>query len=197
MDLISKLRGVSPTSGETALDTGLWSHFLSLTFPSIDEAVPLLADLRKGCDAFELRVDLLEDTSAESIHRQIALLRDECSLPIVYTVRSIGQIGKFPGEPNRIFELLREGLRAGAEWVDVEAAPTRSRIPFSRGTKEVRMSRILGSLHVTEPQNEEQIKKLCEEAALRQSGHVEGGHWGSFEEDCRLFIPSGLLTPVR
>ena len=29
--------------------------------------------------------------------------------------------GKFPEDPERIFALLREGLRAGAEWVDVEA----------------------------------------------------------------------------
>jgi pentafunctional AROM polypeptide len=54
-------------------------------------------------------------------HRQIALLRDTSPLPIVYTVRSVGQIGKFPAEPERIFALLREGLRAGIEWMDVEA----------------------------------------------------------------------------
>ena len=60
----------------------------------------------------------------------------------VFTVRSVGQIGKFPNnDSERMFELLEEGLRAGythllhnhlytctdtsmrrrCEWIDVEA----------------------------------------------------------------------------
>ena len=51
------------------MDAGEWSHFVSLTFPSIEKAVPNLPALRIGADAFELRVDLLEDMSPVSIHR--------------------------------------------------------------------------------------------------------------------------------
>jgi hypothetical protein len=111
MRLFNKLRS-KPTSEDTLLDAGLWSHFVSLTFPSIDEALPSLESLRIGADALELRVDLLADASIPSLHRQIALLRANSPLPIVFTVRSKGQIGKFPDDqPERMFELLNEGLR--------------------------------------------------------------------------------------
>jgi shikimate-5-dehydrogenase/3-dehydroquinate dehydratase type I len=187
--LIRKLQGPPLTSQDTALDAGLWSHFISLTFPSIDEAAPILPDLRKGCDAFELRVDLLEDMSVKSIHRQIALLRDKCPLPIVYTVRSEGQIGKFPPDPERIFELLREGLRAGVEWVDVEAcwpkSITHAFLEEAKG-KYSQISRLLGSLHVTTPQSEDQIRGLFEDAALGGSADMLKVVTGAAsEEDCR------------
>ena len=65
-----------------------------------------------------------------STDREIALLRDTVPLPIVYTVRSVGQIGKFPAEPERIFALLREGLRAGIEWMDVEACWPLDQVPL-------------------------------------------------------------------
>lgn len=196
--LIRKLQGDPPTSQDTALDAGLWSHFISLTFPSIDEAVPLLPDLRKGCDAFELRVDLLEDISAESIHRQIALLRDECPLPIVYTVRSEGQIGKFPPEPERIFSLLREGLRAGVEWVDVEACwpkdTTQAFLEEAKGQYS-RSTRLLGSLHITTPQTEDQIRELFQDAALGGSADMLKVVTGAAgEEDCRSVHAVGAAS---
>ena len=167
--LLTKLQSGLSAKEDTALDAGLWSHFISLTFPSIDEAVPLLPELRKGCDAFELRVDLLEDTSPQSIHRQIALLRDVCPLPIVYTVRSEGQIGKFPPHPEKIFALLREGLRAGAEWVDVEACwPAENTEPFLSEARShyAQTSRLLGSLHVTTPKTLDEIETLYTDATL-------------------------------
>ena len=69
-DLIEKLRlRTLKDNSEVLLDAGVWSHFVSLTFPSIDEAVRFLPQLRVGADAFELRVDLLKDISIQSIHR--------------------------------------------------------------------------------------------------------------------------------
>lgn len=139
------------------LDAGEWSHFLSLTFPTIDEALPLLPELRIGSDALELRVDLLKDYSPTSLHRQIALLRDytNCSLPIVFTVRTKEQIGKFPGDAiDAIQNLLEEGLRAGAEWIDVEGClpePVIRSIATLRNHKYAPTSRLLGSLHITTP----------------------------------------------
>ena len=166
--LLGALRGPVPSAEDTALDAGMWSHFLSLTFPSIDAALPSLPQLRVGVDAYELRVDLLEDMTPVSIHRQIALLRDNSPLPIVYTVRSIGQIGKFPDDHKRIFALLREGLRAGCEWVDVEACwpdePTGAFCGMAQGYKQT--SRLLGSLHVTTPQGGEQIEALFQRSSV-------------------------------
>ena len=164
-------RADSPYSlQDTLLDAGEWSHFVSLTFPSIDDAVDKLPLLRIGADAIELRVDLLADSSIISIQRQIALLRDTCPLPIVFTVRSVGQIGKFPAEPTRIFALLRQGLRAGAEWIDVEACwPADQTDAFTQLAKSQYRctSRLLGSLHVTVPQRRDEIDGLFRACDLK------------------------------
>ena len=166
--LLSALRGPMPSMDDSSLDAGMWSHFLSLTFPSIDAALPSLPQLRLGVDAYELRVDLLEDMSALSIHRQIALLRDSSPLPIVYTVRSVGQIGKFPDDHTRVFALLREGLRAGCEWVDVEACwpdePTTAFCGLAQCYRQT--SRLLGSLHVTTPQSDAQVERLFHKSSV-------------------------------
>jgi hypothetical protein len=108
-NLLGRIQSPRPSKEETLLDAGQWSHFVSLTFPTIDAAADLLPALRIGADAWELRVDLLEDMSPASLHYQIGLLREISPLPIVFTVRTTGQIGKFPGEedPRRIFTLLR------------------------------------------------------------------------------------------
>jgi len=97
----------------------MWTHFLSLTAPQVEDIVPILDKLSVGVDALELRVDLLRDRSVSSIHSQIAALRDNHSsknLKIVYTVRTIRQIGQYPDDDfEGICNLLKEGLRAGVE----------------------------------------------------------------------------------
>ena len=194
-NLLQRLRAPVPTPEDTLLDAGEWSHFVSLTFPSIDKAVSSLPALRIGADAFELRVDLLEDISVESLHRQIALLRDTCPLPIVFTVRSIGQIGKFPKEPERIFGLLREGLRAGCEWIDVEACwPTDQTDAFTSlaTTSYAHTSRLLGSLHVTVPQTHEQINQIFSDCDLNGRAHILKAVTGaSNDADCQLIHTAG------
>jgi len=175
IDLLQKIKSPIVSEKDTLLDAGIWSHFVSLTFPSIDVAVPSLPALRIGADAFELRVDLLDDISVQSLHRQIALLRDSCPLPIVYTVRSVGQIGKFPPEPERIFKLLEEGLRAGIEWIDVEACwPTDQMDRFTSFAKSEYSitSRLLGSLYVTTPQSKEETEKLFSDSSLNHKADV-------------------------
>lgn len=185
-----------PSLEDTLLDAGEWSHFVSLTFPSIEEAVDKLPLLRIGADAFELRVDLLSDTSIPALHRQIALLRD-CShhLPIVFTVRSIGQIGKFPPEPSLIFGLLREGLRAGADWIDIEACwPADQTDAFTHLAKAryQRTSRLLGSLHVTVPQAREQIDGLFHSCDLRgQADMLKAVTGAEGLADCQRIHESG------
>ena len=194
-NLLQRLRAPVPTPEDTLLDAGEWSHFVSLTFPSIDKAVSSLPALRIGADAFELRVDLLEDISVESLHRQVALLRDTCPLPIVFTVRSIGQIGKFPKEPERIFGLLREGLRAGCEWIDVEACwPTDQTDAFTSlaTTSYAHTSRLLGSLHVTVPQTHEQINQIFSDCDLNGRAHILKAVTGaSNDADCQLIHTAG------
>ena len=178
------------------VDAGEWSHFVSLTFPSIDKALPSLQEIRKGADAWELRVDLLDDYTPKSLHRQIALLRDVASLPIVFTVRSKGQIGNFVDDPKLIFPLLQEGLRAGAEWVDVEACWSNDIIlefckkattnPYGH------LSRLLGSIHVTVPQTNEQVEALYNACDLKGCADMLKVVTGANNDnDCKIVHEAG------
>jgi len=197
--LLEKLSSREPPSEEdTLLDAGTWSHFVSLTFPSIDEALPKLPLLRIGADALELRVDLLQDISTASLHRQIALLQDSCPLPIVFTVRSVGQIGRFPPDPVRIFALLREGLRAGLEWIDVEACWPKEHVEAftALAAREYGLtSRLLGSLHVTTPQTREEIDDLFAATRLNGKAHILKTVTGAAgNDDCERIHVSGEAT---
>ena len=199
--LLQRIQRASPPSLEdTLLDAGEWSHFVSLTFPSIDQAAPSLALLRIGADAWELRVDLLEDISIPSLHRQISLLRRVSPLPIVFTVRSEGQIGKFPPNPERIFELLQEGLRAGCEWIDVEACwPIEMIDAFtSLAMRDYSLtSRLLGSLHATSPKTETEVRDMFAACSLGGKAHMLKVVTGATsDEDCRLVHRCGEETKL-
>lgn len=71
-------------------------------------------------DAIELRVDLLESTELANVREQIAVLRHSTHLPIIFTVRSQNQGGKFINDEDSIFELLECGKRAGCDILDIE-----------------------------------------------------------------------------
>lgn len=152
-----------------SVEAGLWSHFLSLTFSDITKYPKAISELRKGVDAFELRVDLLSDQSPEGINRQISFLRNICPLPIVYTVRTSSQIGQFPDNAvDEIEQLLNVGLEAGVEWLDVEACLPE--VVVCRIGEQVRQrrseTRILGSLHTRDRQSEEEIQSLFDRCQL-------------------------------
>jgi pentafunctional AROM polypeptide len=54
--------------------------------------------------------DLLADHDPYAVVRQMQLLRRHTGgLPIIYTIRSKGQCGAFPDEPEKIFDLLKWG----------------------------------------------------------------------------------------
>ncbi|KAI8916776.1 EPSP synthase-domain-containing protein [Powellomyces hirtus] len=97
------------------------SFFVSLTFPDVEQTLPLLDKISEGADAIELRVDLLSSHDEESVGKQVALLRRHSPLPIVYTVRTKAQAGKFPdADHEHRYNLLVAGLRWGCEYVDIE-----------------------------------------------------------------------------
>lgn len=200
---------ITSSTHDNSIDIGDWTHFLSLTYPSIDVAIPSLSDLRQGIDAFELRVDLLENISSLSIIRQIALLRDFCPLPIVYTVRSIDQLGKFPLQPSQaIVKLLQLGLRANIEWLDVEACLSSLDIEFiTRQTIETyqHRTRIIGSYHITSPissHSSDYIESLFKSCNLNnQADLLKVVTGAATDEDCDLiheigtFMSSSLKKP--
>lgn len=105
------------------------SFFVSLTVPDVAAALHFLPDVVVGSDAVELRVDLLEDPenpnelpSVDYVANQLAVLHGSTSLPVIFTVRTQSQGGKFPD--NAPQELLVSfymlALRMGVEFLDLE-----------------------------------------------------------------------------
>jgi len=109
-----------------------FSYFLSLTYPDVRQAYPVIEQLTEGVDAVELRVDLLKspknyETLEQSIpplayvQEQVTALRRVSSLPIVFTVRSKSQGGAFPDAAQKeTIDLLRLALQLGVEYIDAE-----------------------------------------------------------------------------
>lgn len=97
------------------------SFFVSLTLPRVDDAIDLIPKLVVGSDAVELRVDLLEDQSTENIIKAVSLLRHAAKVPIIFTVRTVSQGGKFSDDARADLQRLYSlALRLGVEYLDVE-----------------------------------------------------------------------------
>ena len=110
------------------IKTKAHSFFVSLTVPDVADARDFLQEVMVGSDAVELRVDLLQDPnnpqgppSSDFVAQQLALLRTATSLPVIFTVRTLSQGGKFPDNAqDAAFALYELALRAGVEFLDVE-----------------------------------------------------------------------------
>ena len=106
------------------------SFFVALTFPDLRPHLDLLPQIGTGSDAVELRVDLLEDPesstgipSVEYVTNQISLLRSRIPHPIVFTIRTTSQGGRFPDSAHdEALGLYRLAFRMGCEFVDLEIA---------------------------------------------------------------------------
>ena len=104
------------------------SFFVALTVPDISEALHLLEEVVVGSDAVELRVDLLEDSQnpdklpgVDYVAEQVATLRRSTELPIIFTVRTCGQGGRFPNDAHQQAMALHQlALRMGIEFLDLE-----------------------------------------------------------------------------
>ncbi|KZZ93202.1 Pentafunctional AroM protein [Ascosphaera apis ARSEF 7405] len=104
------------------------SFFVSLTAPDLSAIVDRLEDVCEGSDAVELRVDLLVDPNSQNdipsvdyVAKQMSLLRSRAPLPIVYTIRTKSQGGKFPDDAyDAAFDLYELAIRSGAEFIDLE-----------------------------------------------------------------------------
>jgi pentafunctional AROM polypeptide len=104
------------------------SFFVSLTLPDLRTTGDLLRRVSSGSDAVELRVDLLEDPASsneiptpEYVAEQISFYRTQVSLPIVFTIRTKSQGGRFPDDAHEAaYELIKLAIRTGCEFVDVE-----------------------------------------------------------------------------
>ncbi|KAG0126698.1 EPSP synthase-domain-containing protein [Tuber indicum] len=104
------------------------SFFVSLTFPNLEEATGAINSVTIGSDAVEVRIDLLIDPTDSNgvatpafVSEQLAVLRGKTQLPVVFTIRTKSQGGKFPDEDHqRALELYLTGIRMGLEYIDLE-----------------------------------------------------------------------------
>ncbi|KAI0965953.1 EPSP synthase-domain-containing protein [Xylaria arbuscula] len=97
------------------------SFFVALTMPNVSSGLEIIPRVCVGSDAVELRVDLLEDLSPESVGNQISFLRSATKLPVIFTIRSQSQGGKFTyTSEEELLPLYRTAMRIGVEFVDVE-----------------------------------------------------------------------------
>lgn len=105
------------------------SFFVSLTVPDIVAALDFLPEVVVGSDAVELRVDLLEDSknpnappSVEYVANQLAILHGSTSLPVIFTIRTQSQGGKFPDNAplELVASMYQLALRMGVEFLDLE-----------------------------------------------------------------------------
>ncbi|PVV04606.1 hypothetical protein BB560_000892 [Smittium megazygosporum] len=138
------------------------SFFLSLTYPDLSNLSALeVNELVAGCNAVELRVDLLlnaerfsniqlgnESQLAEFrlyVLEQVSMLRRRTSLPIIYTIRTKEQGGKFSDVFSILQQLLLDGINYGCEYVDVEMSEDESLISSIASQKQ--NSLVIASYH--------------------------------------------------
>lgn len=133
---VTGLRRVGIPSGRSA--------FLSLTYPDLNE-VTISDEIVAGCAAVELRVDLLASYTKAFIGDQTAALRKSTTLPIIFTIRTQSQGGKFPDEDEQqIEELSLLAIKLGVEYLDVQLTDSSvvERIIANKG-----FTQVIGSFH--------------------------------------------------
>ncbi|KAF9460760.1 type I 3-dehydroquinase-domain-containing protein [Collybia nuda] len=103
------------------------TYFLALTFDDVRKAIPILDDICIGIDLWEIRVDFLISLDLTFLAFQIATLRRYSTLPILFTIRTVSQGGKYPDinsndaeAVSRLSSLLHHALRLGVEYIDLE-----------------------------------------------------------------------------
>lgn len=151
------------------------TFMISTTFPDVHPALPNLEILTVGADAFEIRVDLLEEPlpdgsvalvpSLKYVGEQLMLLRRKTELPIIFTTRCTNENGRFPmQDPELFYKYLNKAIQWGCEYLDVELwlpEEIRRRLAERKGN-----SRIISAFHDfsrnfrwTNPEAEELFKQ--------------------------------------
>ncbi|RKF54259.1 Pentafunctional AROM polypeptide [Erysiphe neolycopersici] len=105
-----------------------FSFFVSLTIPDISIGKNLVQYAVVGSDAVELRVDLLQNPDRDDriptinfLIKQVTILRSQTNLPIIFTIRTVNQGGKFPDDAYKeALELYKWAIKLGSEYIDLE-----------------------------------------------------------------------------
>ncbi|CEP63241.1 pentafunctional protein ARO1p LALA0_S07e05666g [Lachancea lanzarotensis] len=98
------------------------SAFVCLTFEDLSQHKDVLSDITYGCDAVELRVDHLKSFDLTFVAQQLSVLRAATdNLPVIFTVRTKSQGGRFPDDRQQeLFQLFQLALKSGVEFIDLE-----------------------------------------------------------------------------
>lgn len=100
---------------------GRRSRFVSLTYGNLAEFGDTLAAVAAGCDAVELRADLLQDHSSTFVAEQTATIRKHINVPIIFTVRTVSQGGKIADSDSATIERLSLlAIKLGVEYLDLQ-----------------------------------------------------------------------------
>lgn len=98
------------------------SYFVCLTYPELTkEVLSKLPQIVLGVQAVELRVDLLKSWDSDFVSKQVSLLRNHTTLPIIFTLRTKSQGGQFPDDAHdQIVSLTKLAFKMGLGYVDLE-----------------------------------------------------------------------------
>lgn len=146
-NIVGRMSPISPLTSDGH------SFFVALTVPNICNAADFLEKVVVGSDAVELRVDLLCDPKTRPglpgvafVKQQLRILQGSVGLPIIFTIRTIGQGGKFPDDAvDHALLLFQSALRMGVEFLDLEVSSPE--ILLSKVTKTKGFTRIIASHH--------------------------------------------------
>ncbi|POS85943.1 hypothetical protein EPUL_004310, partial [Erysiphe pulchra] len=104
------------------------SFFVSLTIPDLSIGKNLVRHAVVGSNAVELRVDLLQNPDRDDgiptidfLTKQVTILRSQTNLPMIFTIRTINQGGKFPDDAYKeALKLYKWAIKLGSEYIDLE-----------------------------------------------------------------------------
>lgn len=123
------------------------SYFVCLTYDELTEDVlSKISQITTGVNAVELRVDLLKSWDLEFVSKQLSLLRIHTDLPIIFTLRTVSQGGKFPdGDHEKIKVLTELAFKMAVGYVDLELSLPEGL--FATLASRRRFTKVIGSHH--------------------------------------------------
>lgn len=112
-------------------DHGKQTFIIPLTFTDVNDAKNIITRIGYGGDVWELRVDLLSPPGQEVgevnlppityAKEQVGALQAMSSLPVLFTIRTKSQGGKFPDHAAaEALDLMLLAIEYGIAYIDVE-----------------------------------------------------------------------------
>ncbi|KAL1529752.1 hypothetical protein AB1Y20_000688 [Prymnesium parvum] len=152
-------------------------------------------DALRNVDAVELRVDVLHSLERLEVQRQLAMLRSHCSLPIIFSVRTVACGGEFDGGDDEYVSLMEIGARAGVDWVEVDASREGAAVQEFCAELSVRGVRVV-SMHFEKecPDDMSAVARALQECRLKGTASVIKYVCNSSEPGQAVLVQGGGLS---